>query len=123
VTEIAEDEIDPLIATGYSVIIRILPSTLHDRAGALLSRLGEEITRLGHHMGSIMMFYGMCKVTKFEMQKFIDRWEIPLTFLTEENGAIADDCFGAVLGGRERYRTIMNERQGTIFITPGYAEH
>lgn len=116
---VSEDDLDRYPFSGCSIIIRMLRSALHDNAGTLLARLDEELLKLGRFMGAIMLLYGLCRTTRYDMQRFIDRWEVPLTFLTEEDGIIADDCFGAVLGGRKKYLATMKENKGTIFITTG----
>lgn len=117
------DEIGALSFAGYSVIVSVKPTGLHDGASVLLSNLSDGVKRLEPFCESIFLFYGLCRSTKYDIKRFIEDRGMALTFLTEEDGSVADDCFGAVLGSRRRYLEMMNNNKGTMFITTGYAEH
>jgi len=120
---IHEDDIGNLSYSGYTVIVSIKPASLHDDAHVLRANIEDGANKLKPSCDSILLFYGLCRSTKYEVQRLVDKFDLPMTFLTEDDGSVADDCFGAILGGRLRYLEMIKNNKGTMFLSPGYAEY
>ncbi len=108
---------------GLTVIVWMRPSSLHDSPDDLRSGLRTAATALSGCVGSILMFYGLCRSTLRELERIANETEVPVTFLTDLEGEVVDDCFAAVFGGRRRYLEMIKKYKGTLFVTTGYAEH
>ncbi|MBI0583709.1 MAG: DUF1638 domain-containing protein [Methanomassiliicoccus sp.] len=120
---VSEDELGRLELSGPSVVVWMNDAGLHDDPKTMLEKLALNVHSLEGHCGSVLVFYGLCRNTRYEMNRFTDRFDVPVTLLTDEDGAVVDDCFAAVLGGRERYANMLRASARAILLTPGYAEH
>lgn len=116
------DELGCMDLPGPSVVVWMNDGSLHDEPKSLLDKLASNVHSLEGHCRSVLLFYGLCRNTKYEMKRFTERFDVPVTLLTDEDGAVVDDCFAAVLGGRERYASMLRANKRAIFLTPGYAE-
>jgi hypothetical protein len=120
---VSDGELGCLELSGSSAVVWVNGASLHDDPKSLLEKLASNVHCLEGHCRSILLFYGLCRNTKYEMRRFADRFDVPVTLLIDEEGAVVDDCFAAVLGGRERYADMLRANKGAIFLTSGYAEH
>lgn len=120
---VGDDELERLDISGPSVVIWVNDASLHDDPQTMLEKLASNVHFLEGHCGAVLMFYGLCRNTRYEMKHFSERFEVPVILLTDEDGAVVDDCFAAVLGGRERYASMLRARDRAILLTTGYAEH
>ncbi len=108
---------------GLSVIVWMCPSNLHEDAETIRSNLRRIAITLENSVDSILMFYGLCRRTSGEIERLINEIDVPVTFLTDLEGEVVDDCFAAILGGRKAYLDTIRKCKGTLFLTTGYAEH
>jgi hypothetical protein len=120
---VRDDELERLDLSGPSIVVWVNDANLHDDPRGMLEKLASNVHSLEGHCGSVLVFYGLCRNTRYEMKRFSEAFEIPVTLLTDEDGEVVDDCFAAVLGGRDRYASMLRARDKAILLTPGYAEH
>jgi hypothetical protein len=109
--------------SGPSAVVWIKGASLHDDPPGLLDSLRSSIHALEPCCGAILLFYGMCRSTKYDIRRFAESFDTPVMFLTDADGAVVDDCFAAVLGGRERYLDMIMCNKRTMFLTTGYTDY
>jgi hypothetical protein len=115
-------ELRTMQLSAPTVIVWVKESTLHDQPQQMLDNMASSIGRLEPFCGSILLFFGLCRNTKYEIKRFADSFDVPVTFLTDAHGEVVDDCFAAVLGGREQYMDMIRANKYAMLLTPGYAE-
>jgi hypothetical protein len=120
---VEEHELGKIEAAGPSVVVWIRRASLHDDPASLLVSLASSVHALEASCGSVLLFYGRCRNTKYELKRFVEGFDIPVIFLTDIDGEVVDDCFAAVLGGRERYLKMIMENKRTMLLTTGYTEY
>jgi Protein of unknown function (DUF1638) len=116
-------ELSKMDISGLTVVVWVRGASLHDDPPSLLESLASSIHALEAVCGSVLLFYGMCRNTKYELKRFVEGFDVPVTFLTDADGAVVDDCFAAVMGGREPYLEMIRKNKCTMFLTTGYAEY
>ncbi len=120
---IGEEELRNLEFTGPSVVVCIKSASLHDDPPGLLDSLASSIHALEACCGAVLLFYGMCRSTKYDIERYVESFDTPVMFLTDAEGAVVDDCFAAVLGGRKRYLDMIMCNKRTMLLTTGYTEY
>jgi hypothetical protein len=120
---IAEEELRKVEPSGLSAVVWVNGANLHDDPSELLENLASSIHALEPSCGAVLHFYGMCRSTKYDIKRFLERFDLPVMFLCDADGNVVDDCFAAVLGGHERYLDMIMCNKRTMFLTTGYAEY
>ena len=107
---------------GFCVLLWLNPEDLHNQPAVIQSTQDELLFRLSSKVDSILFCYGLCRSSEQRITSLIEKASKPVTFLTDDHGEIVDDCFGAVLGGKQIYLDTMLGNNGALFATTGYVE-
>jgi|GEM_PF-2190771 hypothetical protein len=106
---------------GFSVLLWLNSEGLHD--GRDIDRHHREIlSRIAGHVDSVLFCYGLCRSPEQRLIELKDEASVPMTFLTDLDGEIVDDCFAAVIGGKRDYLEHIMGHKHTLLATSGYAE-
>lgn len=108
---------------GFTVVVDIKETSLHRDPKAFREEVRCICRALREHVGSILLFFGLCRNALWKMHEFSNELGVPIMILEDREGHEVDDCFGAVMGGRRIYLKHILEHRGTLFIIPGYADH
>ncbi len=119
---VAENEIPKMPQDQFSILLWLNPEDLHNTPTAIQLRQEEVLSILAPIVDSIFFCYGLCRSPEQRIMKLISRTTVPVNFLMDACGEIVDDCFAAILGGREVYLQYMLRHKGTLFATTGYVE-
>jgi hypothetical protein len=97
---------------GESVIVRLLPISLHQISSELRDVVMNEIANLQKICNGVLVFYGMCGNTFLNIDRMAADFSIPVVILRDEQDRIIDDCIGAVLGGTDEYLDFLRKDRG-----------
>jgi hypothetical protein len=97
---------------GFSVIIRILPISLHQTPQALRAMVMSEIWRMEPSCASVLVFYGLCGNAFKNIDALTSGLRSSVVILKDGRDKIVDDCVGAVLGGTEEYLNFLMTDKG-----------
>ena len=96
---------------GFSVVVRILPISLHQAVG--LEGDGDvQIWRIEPSCASVLVFYGLCGNAFRKIEELTTGLRTSVVILKDSRNSIVDDCVGAVLGGTEEYLNFLMTGQG-----------
>jgi hypothetical protein len=123
VISIAEKDLDKISREGFSVLLIMKTTSLHRNPEEFRQDVIDTAMNLKPHIGSLLLFYGLCRNALRKMSKVADEVGLPIMLLTDTEGHEVDDCFGAILGGKRKYLEQIKANHGTLFLTTGYAEH
>ena len=107
---------------GFSVLLDMKTTSLHRDPDTFRKEVILTCQRMRPHVDGVLLFYGLCRNALRKMGKVSEEVGIPVTILRDALGREVDDCFGALMGGRDAYLEHMTDHRGTMFIIPGYAE-
>jgi hypothetical protein len=107
---------------GFGILLEMKTTSLHRDPDAFRNEVILTCRNMKPHVDGVLLFYGLCRNALRKMHKVSEDVGIPVTLLKDSSGQDIDDCFGALMGGRESYLFHMREHRGTMFIIPGYAE-
>jgi hypothetical protein len=98
---------------GFSVIVRVLPISLHQTPRALRAMVMSEIWRMEPFCDSVLVFYGLCGNAFANIDALTTGLRTSVVILKDGRDKIVDDCVGAVLGGTEEYlHFLMTDKGG-----------
>jgi hypothetical protein len=97
---------------GFSVIVRILPISLHQTPPALRAMVMSEIWRMEPSCASVLVFYGLCGNAFKNIEALTSGLRTSVVILKDGRDKIVDDCVGAVLGGTEEYLNFLMTAKG-----------
>lgn len=97
---------------GFSVIVRILPISLHQTPTALRAMVMSEIWRMEPSCASVLVFYGLCGNAFKNIDALTFGLRTSVVILKDGRDKIVDDCVGAVLGGTEEYLNFLMTDKG-----------
>ena len=97
---------------GFSVIVRILPISLHQTPAALRAMVMSEIWKMEPSCASILVLYGLCGNAFKNIDSLTAGLRSPVVILKDCRDKIVDDCVGAVLGGTEEYLNFLKTDKG-----------
>lgn len=117
-----EKEPIPKESTGFSILLWLNPGDLHNESSSIRQRQTEILERISDHVDSVLFCYGLCRSPEERIACLIREARVPVTFLTDSSGEIVDDCFAAIIGGKQAYLDHIKEHKGTIFASTGYVE-
>jgi hypothetical protein len=106
----------------FSVVLWLNSEDLHNDASTIQKRQSDALSRMSKYVDSIFFCYGLCRSTEQGIIDLTKQAAVPITFLTDHCGEIVDDCFAAVMGGKEEYLDHIKKHKGTLFATTGYVE-
>lgn len=109
-------------SSGFSVYLWLNPEGLHDEPSSLQRKHREALWKMSDHVDSVLFCYGLCRGSEHETNDMMDNSLVPVTFLTDLDGEMVDDCFAAILGGKKEYLDCIRKNKGTLLATTGYAE-
>lgn len=107
---------------GFTVLLDLKTTSLHRDPDAFRKEVILTCQRMKPYVDGVLLFYGLCRNALRKMGKVSEEVGMPVTILKDALGREVDDCFGALMGGREAYLEHMADHRGTMFIIPGYAE-
>lgn len=107
---------------GFSILLDVKTTSLHRDPDAFRNEVILTCKNMRPYVDGVLLFYGLCRNALRKMHKVSEEVGIPVTLLKDGMGREIDDCFGALMGGRDSYLAHMREHRGTMFIIPGYAE-
>ncbi|MBI0581985.1 MAG: DUF1638 domain-containing protein [Methanomassiliicoccales archaeon] len=108
--------------TGLSVLLWLNPGDLHNESASIRQRQAEILERISGFVDSVLFCYGLCRSPEERIARLMREARVPVTFLTDDSGEIVDDCFAAIIGGKQAYLDHIKEHKGTIFASTGYVE-
>lgn len=97
---------------GFTVIVRILPISLHQTPAALRAMVMSEIWRMEPSCASVLLFYGLCGNAFKNIDMLASGLRTSVIILKDCRDKIVDDCVGAVLGGTEEYLNFLKTDKG-----------
>ncbi len=100
--------IEPMVGPAMERVV--LPISLHLSPDTLRARLIEEIAKIEETGWDIILGYGLCGRALEGVYSDKSRLILPRV----------DDCVGAVLGSRNRYKSILDENAGCFFLEPSW---
>lgn len=104
------------LTTGLTVVLWVKSIALHQSPPLLREEVTQAILRLEPLIQSALIFYGQCGSAFRNMEIFSQGMHVPVTILKDNDGALIDDCYGTVLGGREEYRAFLVNQPGPCFV-------
>lgn len=107
---------------GFGILLDIKTTSLHRDPDTFRNEVILTCRNMKPHVDGVLLFYGLCRNALRKMHKVSEDVGVPVTLLKDDMGRDIDDCFGALMGGRDSYLVHMREHRGTMFIIPGYAE-
>lgn len=107
---------------GFNVLLDMKTTSLHRDPDAFRKEVILTCQGMKPHVDGVLLFYGLCRNALRKMRKVSQEVGMPITILQDAMGREIDDCFGAMMGGRDGYLVHLREHRGTMFIIPGYAE-
>lgn len=107
---------------GLSILLWLNPMGLHDVLSEMCRSQEEALSALSDHADSVLFCYGQCRIPELRLGQMIAESPVPVTFLTDRDGEIVDDCFAAVIGGKRDYLECITGEKGALLVTTGYAE-
>ena len=110
------------VGNGFSVLLDMKTTSLHRDPDAFRSEVILTCKGMSRYVDGVLLFYGLCRNALRKMHKVSQEVGMPVTILRDALGREIDDCFGAMMGGRDGYLVHLREHRGTMFIIPGYAE-
>lgn len=102
------EELDSSVTFGMR--IEALESGLHLHADRLSEALQERIDKVTSLTETIVMGYGMCSMGVIGLRAEESTLVIPKS----------DDCIGVLLGTRKAYKSALQKRPGTYFLSKGW---
>ncbi|HUV24666.1 MAG TPA: DUF1638 domain-containing protein [Methanomassiliicoccales archaeon] len=108
---------------GFSVLVWIKPSALHEDPDNLRDKIVDTMTKIDEKCDSILLFYGLCGNAFKNIDKISDRFTSPVTIMKDLKGQIVDDCIAVPLGGTEGYLSLLKKYPGVFYMTPAWAEN
>ncbi len=112
----------PRDEAGFSILLDIKTTSLHRDPDSFRNEVIQTCKSMRPYVDGVLLFYGLCRNALRKMYKVSDEVGMPVSLLKDAQGRDIDDCFGALMGGRDSYLVHMREHRGTMFIIPGYAE-
>jgi hypothetical protein len=107
---------------GFTVLLDMKTTSLHRDPDAFRKEVILTCQRMKPYVDGVLLFYGLCRNALRKMGRVSEDVGMPVTILRDALGREVDDCFGALMGGRDAYLEHMADHRGTMFIIPGYAE-
>ncbi len=105
------------------VVVNLLRLGLHVDSKLLKQEVYRQIERMADFSDGVFVLYGTCDALRTLRQDFNDS-PCPLFFLTDDKGAIVEDCIALALGGNQAYGDVLtNEKDIVLFFTPMWAAH
>lgn len=102
------EEMDGLLPSRMDV--EILASGLHVHADQLREALQAKIHEITAHARIVILGYGLCSMGVVGLKSEQSTLIIPRQ----------DDCISTFLGSRETYKTVLQKRPGTYFLSRGW---
>ncbi len=97
---------------GFTVIIQVLPISLHQTPAALRAMVMSEIWKMEPSCRAILLFYGLCGNAFKNIDSLTSGLRTRVVILRDCRDKIVDDCVGAVLGGTEEYLNFLKTDKG-----------
>jgi hypothetical protein len=97
---------------GFSVVVRILPISLHQKPPVLRAMVMSEIWKMEPSCASVLVFYGLCGNAFRKIDELTTGLRTSVVILKDGRDKIVDDCVGAVLGGTEEYLNFLMTDKG-----------
>jgi hypothetical protein len=107
---------------GLSILLWLNPGDLHNESSSIGQRQAEILERISDHVDSVLFCYGLCRSPEERIASLVREARVPVTFLMDASGEIVDDCFAAIIGGKQAYLDHIKKHKGTIFASTGYVE-
>lgn len=123
VISLGEGDLASYHPEGFTVYLVMKTTSLHRNPDDFRTEVIDAVRTLRPYVGSLLLFYGLCRNALRKMGKVSEEVGLPVMLLTDTEGNEVDDCFGAVIGGKRKYLEHIKANHGTLFLITGYAEH
>lgn len=108
---------------GCARVFWIMPFALHAVVKKLKEGVYEKIREVRSYSDAVFLMYGLCGNALLDVENDLSDDVCPVVILRDNDGVIADDCIGALVGGRRVYSDMLKGFRGvgTFIMMPKWS--
>ncbi|MBM3303320.1 MAG: DUF1638 domain-containing protein [Deltaproteobacteria bacterium] len=112
----------PAYPRRVEALVQIMEVGLHTVITNLRQAVTDAATDMGPYVDAILLGYGLCGNALEKVEELLSDTGVPVFMASDEDHPV-DDCVALLIGGRELYYQEQCRCAGTMFMTPGFANH